>query len=86
MFFYDYEDMQFYGGLFDSPVGVLFGITNVVDGVATGSELPNAPELTFSSMVRYEWPITGALTADVAFGADFQPQPARGARGQLLAL
>jgi len=106
MFFYDYEDMQFYGGLFDSPVGVLFGITNVgdaevkgaeadllwrptegldlrfglgwldteitnsvVDGVATGSELPNAPEFTFSSLVRYEWPITGALTANVAFGA-----------------
>ena len=109
VFFYDYEDMQFYGGLFDSPVGVLFGITNVgdaevkgaeadlwwrptegldlrfglgwldteitrsvVDGVATGSELPNAPEITFSSMIGYEWPITGALMANVAFGADFQ--------------
>jgi iron complex outermembrane receptor protein len=109
VFFYDYEDMQFYGGLFDSPVGVLFGITNVgdaevkgaeadlwwrptpgldlrfafgwldteitksvVDGVATGSELPNAPEITFSSMIGYEWPITGALTANVAFTADYQ--------------
>ena len=109
VFFYDYEDMQFYGGLFDSPVGVLFGITNVgdaevkgaeadlwwrpaagldlrfglgyldteitnsvVDGVATGSELPNAPEFTFSSMASYEWPISGSLTAEVAVAADFQ--------------
>ncbi len=82
-FFYDYKDMQFYGGLFDSPVGVLFGITNVgdaevkggeldlwwkpahgldvrlglglldteitksvVDGVATGSKLPNSPDVS----------------------------------------
>lgn len=97
--------MQFYGGLFASPVGVLFGITNVgdaevmsaeadlwwrptegldlrfglgwldteitnsvVDGVATGSELPNAPEIAFSSMIGYEWPITGSLTANVAVG------------------
>jgi iron complex outermembrane receptor protein len=109
VFFYDYEDMQFYGGLFDSPVGVLFGITNVgdaevkgaeldlwwrpaagldlrlgvgwldteitesvVDGVATGSELPNAPEFTLSSMVRYEWPISGSLVADVSVAADYQ--------------
>ena len=109
VFFYDYEDMQFYGGLFDSPVGVLFGIANigdaeikgaeadiwwrptegldlrfglgyldteitnsVVDGVATGSELPNSPEFTFSSMARYEWAISGTLTAEVAVALDFQ--------------
>ena len=106
VFFYDYEDMQFYGGLFDSPVGVLFGIANigdaeikgaeadlwwrptegldlrfglgyldteitnsVVDGVATGSELPNSPEFTFSSMARYEWAISGTLMAEVAVAA-----------------
>ena len=131
VFFYDYEDMQFYGGLFDSPVGVLFGIANigdaeikgaeadiwwrptegfdlrfglgyldteitnsVVDGVATGSELPNSPEFTFSSMARYEWAISGSLTAEVAVAADFQderhlrhrPGAAAGDRGQLLAL
>jgi iron complex outermembrane receptor protein len=100
-FFYDYSDMQFYGGLFDSPVGVLFGITNVgdaevmgaemelwwkaseqldlraglglldteitksvVDGVATGSELPNSPELTFNALVRYHWPLTDSLRAE----------------------
>jgi iron complex outermembrane receptor protein len=109
VFFYDYEDMQFYGGLFDSPVGVLFGITNVgdaevmgaeadlwwrpmegfdlrfglglldteitrsvVDGVASGSELPNSPEMTFSSLARYEWPISGSLTAEIAMAANYQ--------------
>ena len=131
VFFYDYEDMQFYGGLFDSPVGVLFGIANigdaeikgaeadiwwrptegldlrfglgyldteitnsVVDGVATGSELPNSPEFTFSSMARYEWAISGTLTAEVAVAARLpgqrhlrhRPGAAAGDRGQLLAL
>jgi iron complex outermembrane receptor protein len=108
-FFYDYTDMQFYGGLFDSPVGVLFGITNVGDaevkgaeadlwwrpverldvraglglldteitksivaGVATGSELPNSPELTFNTMIRYHWPMTSALQAEVMFAANYQ--------------
>jgi iron complex outermembrane receptor protein len=38
LFFYDYQDLQFYGGLFDSPVGVLFGITNVGDADVMGAE------------------------------------------------
>jgi iron complex outermembrane receptor protein len=108
-FFYDYKDLQFYGGLFDSPVGVLFGITNVgdahvkggeadlwwrptrgldvrfglglldtkitksvVDGVATGSKLPNSPDMTFNTMVRYEWPVGGNLKADALFAANYQ--------------
>jgi iron complex outermembrane receptor protein len=37
-FLYDYQDLQFYGGLFDSPVGVLFGITNVGDADVMGAE------------------------------------------------
>ncbi|CAN0425087.1 unnamed protein product, partial [Phaeothamnion confervicola] len=37
-FFYDYKDLQFYGGLFDSPVGTLFGITNVGDAEVKGGE------------------------------------------------
>ncbi|ACG78817.1 TonB-dependent receptor [Phenylobacterium zucineum HLK1] len=37
-FNYDYEDSQFYGPLFDSPVGVLFGITNVGDARVRGVE------------------------------------------------
>jgi iron complex outermembrane receptor protein len=108
-FFYDYQDLQFYGGLFDSPVGVLFGITNVgdaevkgaeidvwwrpmggldlrlgvglldtevtrsiVDGVATGSELPNAPQVTANALVRYQWSLTDTLRADVLFAANYQ--------------
>jgi iron complex outermembrane receptor protein len=108
-FFYDYSDMQFYGGLFDSPVGVLFGITNVgdaevmgaeadiwwrpserldiraglglldteitksvVDGVSTGSELPNSPDLTFNAQVRYFWPLTNALQAEVLLATNYQ--------------
>lgn len=39
LFYYDYEDLQFYGGLFDSPVGTLFGITNVGDAEVFGGEL-----------------------------------------------
>lgn len=39
VFYYDYEDLQFYGGLFDSPVGTLFGITNVGDADVYGAEL-----------------------------------------------
>ncbi|MGB1141974.1 MAG: TonB-dependent receptor, partial [Halioglobus sp.] len=100
-FFYDYSDMQFYGGIFDSPVGVLFGIDNVGDsevfggelelqwlpvegldvrlglglldteitesvvgGVATGSELPNSPELNFNGVVRYQWAIGSGLQGE----------------------
>jgi len=109
VFFYDYQDLQFYGGLFDSPVGVLFGITNVgdaevmggeaelwwrpatgldirlglglldteitesvVDGVTAGSELPNAPEVTANAMIRYEWPVTSDLKADIMLAANYQ--------------
>ena len=39
LFFYDYRDLQFYGGLFDSPVGTLFGITNVGDAEVKGAEI-----------------------------------------------
>jgi iron complex outermembrane receptor protein len=109
VFFYDYQDLQFYGGLFDSPVGTLFGITNVgdadvmgaeaelwwmpaqgwdirlglglldteitrseVDGVRAGSWLPNAPELTFNALVRYEWDIGGNLVAHVMGATNYQ--------------
>ena len=108
-FFYDYEDMQFYGGLFDSPVGTLFGIANVgdaeisgaeielrwraaegldislgaglldtevtesvVDGVATGSELPNSPELNLNGIVRYQWPVGESLMADAMIDFSYQ--------------
>jgi iron complex outermembrane receptor protein len=38
VFHYDYSDLQIYGPLFDSPVGVLFGIANVGDARVNGAE------------------------------------------------
>ncbi|MCU0974719.1 MAG: TonB-dependent receptor [Steroidobacteraceae bacterium] len=109
VFFYDYSDLQFYGGLFDSPLGVLFGITNVgdaevvgleaelwwrasdrmdirlglglldteitksvVDGVAAGSELPNAPDMTFNGQFRYQWPLMDDLKIEALLAANYQ--------------
>ena len=37
-FFYDFEDLQFYGPLFDSPFGPLFGIANAGDAEVRGAE------------------------------------------------
>lgn len=108
-FQYDYEDMQFYGGLFDSPVGVLFGIKNVgearvrgleadlwwrplrgldirlgaglldtevtksvVDGVTSGSDLPNSPRYTLNQTIRYSWPVFDSLQADVSVVGNYQ--------------
>ena len=108
-FFYDYSDLQFYGGIFDTPLGVLFGIANVGDaevkgaeadlwwrpvagldirfgvglldtnitksivgGVSKGSELPNSPDKTFNSMIRYQWPLSGNLRADILLAANYQ--------------
>jgi len=109
VFHYDYTDMQFYGGLFDSPVGTLFGITNVGDakilgaefdlwwkpvagldvrfgiglldteitksvvaGVAKGSELPNSPDFNFNALIRYQWPLTAGLRADITLAGNYQ--------------
>ena len=109
IFDYEYRNMQFYGPLFDSPVGVLFGITNVgdarvkgaeadawwrplagmdvrfgvgtinteitksvVDGVSTGSQLPNAPELTLNGLVRYQWALNDKLGADFTVSGNYQ--------------
>ena len=38
-FYYDFEDLQFYGPLFDSPFGPLFGIENAGDAEVMGAEL-----------------------------------------------
>jgi len=38
IFDYEYHDAQFYGPLFDSPVGIIFGITNVGDARVRGAE------------------------------------------------
>src|SRR3546814_10922022 len=38
VFDYEYSDAQIYGPLFDSPIGVLFGIANVGDARVKGAE------------------------------------------------
>ena len=38
-FLYDFEDLQFYGPLFDSPFGPLFGIANAGNAEILGAEL-----------------------------------------------
>ena len=38
-FLYDFEDLQFYGPLFDSPFGPLFGIDNAGNAEVKGAEL-----------------------------------------------
>lgn len=38
-FYYDFKDLQFYGPLFDSPFGPLFGIANAGDAEVMGGEL-----------------------------------------------
>lgn len=38
-FLYDFKDLQFYGPLFDSPFGPLFGIANAGDAEIMGAEL-----------------------------------------------
>ena len=38
-FYYDFEDLQFYGPLFDSPFGPLFGIANAGNAEVMGAEL-----------------------------------------------
>ena len=38
-FLYDFEDLQFYGPLFDSPFGPLFGIDNAGNAEVMGAEL-----------------------------------------------
>ncbi len=40
--------------------------------VATGSKLPNAPELNFNALVRYEWNLTGNLVADIMFDTSYK--------------
>ena len=40
--------------------------------VANGSKLPNAPEVNFNALVRYEWNLTGSLVADIMFDTSYK--------------
>ena len=56
VFFYDFEDLQFYGPLFDSPFGPLFGIANAGDAEISGAEL------------EMNWLATEGLTVQLGLG------------------
>ena len=108
-FYYDFEDLQFYGPLFDSPFGPLFGIANAGDaevmgaelelvwlaaegldihfglglldteltssflpGVAKGSELPNSPEVNFSTRINYGWQFGNGLSGDILIAISYK--------------
>ena len=40
--------------------------------VASGSKLPNAPEVNFNALVSYEWSLTGNLVADIMFDTSYK--------------
>ncbi len=56
VFFYDYQDIQIYGPIFDSPVGPLFGIDNAGDAEVTGAEFDLV------------WRLTGGLDIGLGLG------------------
>lgn len=79
-FFYDYSDMQFYGGLFDSPVGTLFGIDNVGDSEVMGAELELfwRPAIGLDVRLGAGWldtEITDSVVAGVAEGSELPNSP-----------
>lgn len=87
-FFYDYEDMQFYGGIFDSPVGTLFGIANVGDSEVTGGEIELAWRATESLDVRLglgllDTEITRSIVGGVAEGSELPNSPEVNVNGMI---
>lgn len=80
VFYYDYTDMQFYGGLFDSPVGTLFGITNVGDAKLLGAEFDLWWKPVTGLDVRFgvgllDTEITKSVVAGVAEGSELPNSP-----------
>lgn len=79
-FQYDYQDMQFYGGLFDSPVGVLFGIKNVGEARVRGLEadLWWRPVRGLDIRLGGGWldtEVTKSVVAGVASGSELPNSP-----------
>ncbi len=79
-FFYDYEDIQIYGPIFDSPVGPLFGITNAGDAELVGGEIellwlpaPGLEVRTGLGLIDSE--ITDSILATVAKGSELPNAP-----------
>jgi len=80
VFFYDYEDMQFYGGIFDSPLGTLFGIANVGDSEVLGGEIELAWRPAQGLDVRLgmgllDTEITRSIVGGVAEGSKLPNSP-----------
>lgn len=80
VFFYDYEDMQFYGGIFDSPLGTLFGIANVGDSEVLGGEIELAWRPAQGLDVRLgmgllDTEITRSIVGGVAEGSELPNSP-----------
>ncbi len=80
VFFYEFENLQFYGPLFDSPFGPLFGIANVGDADVSGAEL----ELTWLAaegldvkvgLGLLDTKLTSSVLPGVAVGSDLPNSP-----------
>jgi iron complex outermembrane receptor protein len=60
-------DVRFGIGLLDTEI-----TKSVVAGVAKGSELPNSPDFNFNALIRYQWPLTAGLRADITLAGNYQ--------------
>ncbi len=72
-FLYDFEDLQFYGPLFDSPFGPLFGIDNAGNAEVMGAEL----ELVWLAAAGLDIHV-GLGVLDTELTSSFLPGVARG--------
>ena len=80
IFNYDYSDAQIYGPLFDSPVGVLYGIANVGDARVTGIEADARWRPTDGLDVRFgigmiDTEVTKSVVAGVTEGSVLPNSP-----------
>ena len=74
---YDGLDITVGLGLLDTEV-----TKSVVDGVKTGSELPNSPDVNFNSNIRYSWEFGDDLEASIIFNSSYKGDVAYDVVGQ----
>ncbi|MCB2014660.1 MAG: TonB-dependent receptor [Sphingobium sp.] len=60
-------DLRFGVGTIDTKI-----IKSIVAGVADGSKLPNAPELTLNGLMRYNWALSDTIKADITLSGNYQ--------------
>ena len=80
LFFYDFEDLQFYGPLFDSPFGPLFGIANAGDAEIFGAEMDMTWLVTEGLVIKaglglLDTEITSSVLPGVAQGSVLPNSP-----------